>query len=309
MMEVLLHSPASARKTAPIGLPKKHAPSALASSPDFDPEILLELVIARLKENWTTCTAAPAVSATAPVTPAVVAPTQPVAPITAEETVAATVATVDEEEPAPKSILSPACSQQASPPSSPTKKKSLRWADDNGVSLNSEVQFMRDDEPWRCSRAKGALLRRQPFASRSAPGKATKSILYFDNEDALPSTSEALTAALGKQGVQLESVSVHSPQAFLTIRVLNIAFDKRVFVRVSSDDWATHADIPAQYYPGSSDGRSDRFFASLSLPNYSVSGMQFAIGYEAAGKSFWDSNGGSNYSVSLAPAREASRSA
>jgi hypothetical protein len=86
---------------------------------------------------------------------------------------------------------------------------------------------------------------------------AANSVLVF--EDPLPETAAALDEAIARQCVQLESVSVHSPQVFCTIRVRNISFEKKIFLRVTHDGWATHTDVPASFYSASADGRSDRF--------------------------------------------------
>ena len=46
--------------------------------------------------------------------------------------------------------------------------------------------------------------------------------------DTLPESNAALTEAVNKKGVQLESVTVRAPMVFLSIRVLNASFEKKV---------------------------------------------------------------------------------
>jgi hypothetical protein len=41
--------------------------------------------------------------------------------------------------------------------------------------------------------------------------------------------------------------------------------------------------------------------ASICVPGYHIAGLQFAACMEAQGSSHWDSNGGANYTVRLAP--------
>lgn len=94
----------------------------------------------------------------------------------------------------------------------------------------------------------------------SCPVSTTASTLSFDT--AIPESHIELMEALGKKGVQLESVLVRAPMVFLTVRVLNVAFEKHVAIRYTSDDWKTYADVEAHYFPGSADGRSDRFYVS-----------------------------------------------
>lgn len=49
-------------------------------------------------------------------------------------------------------------------------KKKLVWADESGTKLDNCILFMRDDEPWRCARGRGA----HPLA-----GKLTALGVYF----------------------------------------------------------------------------------------------------------------------------------
>jgi protein phosphatase 1 regulatory subunit 3A/B/C/D/E len=88
------------------------------------------------------------------------------------------------------------------------------------------------------------------------------------------------------------------------IRVANIAFDKRVFVRYSMDGWrkgGTEYDVAASYLPGSNDGATDRFAFVMLQPEGSMqapgSRLEFAVAFDAAGTLYWDSNGGANYGV------------
>lgn len=83
--------------------------------------------------------------------------------------------------------------------------------------------------------------------------------------DTLPQNHEELVARLGERGVQLESLLVRSPLIFCTVRVLNVSFQKHVHFRVTKDNWKTFIDVDASFMPGSSDGRSDRFYVSRSI--------------------------------------------
>lgn len=94
--------------------------------------------------------------------------------------------------------------------------------------------------------------------------------------DSLPETQADLMVALGHNGAQLESVLVRAPLVFCTIRVMNVAFEKSVSVRVTGDDWKTFTDVDASYFPGSSDGRSDRFYVSTAVYNFSIGACMHA---------------------------------
>ena len=84
-----------------------------------------------------------------------------------------------------------------------------------------------------------------------------------------------------------------------TIRVANVSYHKSVAVRYTVNRWSTRTDIPAAYVHNSSDGSTDRFSFSVSLPSDFAEGSQleFAIVYRCDGQEFWDSNFGKNYIV------------
>ncbi|XP_008570933.1 PREDICTED: protein phosphatase 1 regulatory subunit 3A [Galeopterus variegatus] len=84
------------------------------------------------------------------------------------------------------------------------------------------------------------------------------------------------------------------------IRVLNISFEKLVYVRMSLDDWQTHYDILAEYVPNSCDGETDQFSFKISLvPPYQKDGskVEFCIRYETSVGTFWSNNNGTNYAL------------
>lgn len=101
--------------------------------------------------------------------------------------------------------------------------------------------------------------------------------------------------------VALENCLVNDSDMTITgiVRVANIAFHKKVSVRVSTNRWVTFTDINASYVQNSNDGPTDRFSFTISVPAYFVEGskMEFAIMYDANGQEFWDGNHGSNYVI------------
>lgn len=44
-----------------------------------------------------------------------------------------------------------------------------------------------------------------------------------------------------------------------TVRVLNLDFNKKVFIRYTVDEWQSTAEVEGHYLSGSSDGFSDKF--------------------------------------------------
>ncbi|XP_075711152.1 protein phosphatase 1 regulatory subunit 3A [Rhinoderma darwinii] len=82
------------------------------------------------------------------------------------------------------------------------------------------------------------------------------------------------------------------------IRVLNVSFEKQVYVRMSLDNWKSYYDQLAEYVPDSCNGETDQFFFTISLVSpYQKEGakVDFCICYETAVGTFWDNNDGHNY--------------
>ncbi|XP_001510930.2 protein phosphatase 1 regulatory subunit 3A [Ornithorhynchus anatinus] len=118
----------------------------------------------------------------------------------------------------------------------------------------------------------------------------------------LPSSREDLMRQVQIQKAVLES-TVFLPGITCmkgTIRVLNVSFEKLVYVRMSLDAWHTYYDILAEYVPDSCDGETDQFFFKISLvPPYQKEGatVEFCIRYETSVGTFWGNNNGGNYTL------------
>ncbi|XP_061022329.1 protein phosphatase 1 regulatory subunit 3A [Dama dama] len=116
----------------------------------------------------------------------------------------------------------------------------------------------------------------------------------------LPSSKEELMQQLQVQKAILESTEYPPGSTSMKgiIRVLNISFEKLVYVRMSLDDWQTYYDILAEYIPNSCDGETDQFSFKISLvPPYQKDGskVEFCIRYETSVGTFWSNNNGTNY--------------
>ncbi|XP_007942334.1 protein phosphatase 1 regulatory subunit 3A [Orycteropus afer afer] len=118
----------------------------------------------------------------------------------------------------------------------------------------------------------------------------------------LPPSKEELMQQLQVQKAILESTEYLPGSTTMKgiIRVLNISFEKLVYVRMSLDDWHSHYDILAEYVPNSCDGETDQFSFKISLvPPYQKDGsrVEFCIRYETAVGTFWSNNNGLNYTL------------
>uniref|UniRef100_A0A8C8RSZ4 Protein phosphatase 1 regulatory subunit 3E n=1 Tax=Pelusios castaneus TaxID=367368 RepID=A0A8C8RSZ4_9SAUR len=105
---------------------------------------------------------------------------------------------------------------------------------------------------------------------------------------------------LGAQGVCLEGVRAGGPGVAGTLRVLNLAYEKRVSIRYTWDGWASYQEAPAAYAgpaAGPPDAPpSDRFAFRLPLPPGGT--LEFALHCHMGGQELWDSNEGQNYALS-----------
>lgn len=103
-----------------------------------------------------------------------------------------------------------------------------------------------------------------------------------------------------KKNVSLESSSVNGCRVMGKIRVKNIAFEKRVFVRYTENNWESFNDIMATYTPAVGSPGNDTFAFEMSFPSLKCENNKkilFAICFETCDQQFWDNNDGDNYEV------------
>jgi len=103
-----------------------------------------------------------------------------------------------------------------------------------------------------------------------------------------------------QQKVSMEKVIIGNDLSVCGIvRVLNLAFEKRVYVRYSYDHWRNYNEAQASYILGSCDGYSDQFSFLLeadSLMDHDA--LIFCVRYRTVNQQeYWDNNGGRNYVI------------
>lgn len=116
----------------------------------------------------------------------------------------------------------------------------------------------------------------------------------------VPLPPEELDLRLQTQMLELESIELLPGTTILRgiIRVVNLCYAKNIYVRITLDQWSSHFDMPADYIPGSSDMRTDRFTFSYTLtPPFEKEGsrVEFCLRYETPAGTFWANNKGMNY--------------
>jgi len=109
---------------------------------------------------------------------------------------------------------------------------------------------------------------------------------------------------LNRNMVCLENVILRDYTVEGTIKVKNISFEKRVFVRLSLDGWLSFEDTEAKYVPGPGTTSHypdpyDTFTFSLEVsPSFDTTQkVQFAVCFESNGKQYWDNCSGLNYVI------------
>lgn len=106
---------------------------------------------------------------------------------------------------------------------------------------------------------------------------------------------------IDQDNVSLENVIVRESEQCLvgTVKVRNLAYDKEVIVRASSDCWSTHEDVHCTYVEqlgASAFILYDTFRFRLTLPVAS-NVIEFCVRYRTNGMESWDNNDGNNYLV------------
>ncbi|KAJ1985018.1 hypothetical protein H4R34_000275 [Dimargaris verticillata] len=105
--------------------------------------------------------------------------------------------------------------------------------------------------------------------------------------------------------VRLENVSLAQDKTELlgTVLVQNLAFQKTIVVRYTTDCWQTFEEVTAMYVDTTTTNSSplDRFSFQLGLLAPQGMGtrhsLYFCVRYRVAGHEYWDNNGGANYHI------------
>ncbi|XP_051545722.1 uncharacterized protein ppp1r3ab [Myxocyprinus asiaticus] len=175
-------------------------------------------------------------------------------------------------------------SDDSQPP--PSSSRKVSFADAFGLSLVSVKQF----DAWAANAPSGPLERDLSEVKE----------YYMFLLCTLPQTVEELVLRTHEQKLELESLELLPGTTTLRgiIRVLNLCFDKMVYVRTSLDSWRSHFDLLAEYVPGSSNGETDCFSFKLTLvPPFGEDGsrVDFCLRYETSLGTFWANNNEKNY--------------
>jgi len=82
------------------------------------------------------------------------------------------------------------------------------------------------------------------------------------------------------------------------VRVANRAFEKRVFVRYTLDNWETSLEVEA-YWVETVAEKTDKFIFVIPFRTDWTGNIEFAIRYEVRGVQYWDNNEDNNHVVKI----------
>jgi hypothetical protein len=101
--------------------------------------------------------------------------------------------------------------------------------------------------------------------------------------------------------VAVENIDLIGTVVEGTVRVRNIAFEKRIAVRFTLDKWQTTSEVTARYKESLHNGTFDRFMFSIKLADVlsraEEKTLYLSVRYSAPGREIWDNNSGRNYQV------------
>jgi len=199
----------------------------------------------------------------------------------------------------------------ASENASKISKKIVRFADVLGLDLERVKTFMDEIPRVPLSAFKDLTLASESnnsFSSSQQLHNSTQSQQVtqskpFDERIILPNFHQPFTEPdfyqqLHEKRVKLETAySDNSSYIIGTVRVVNVGFEKKVYIRYSQDDWLSWHEIEGNYNPGCHDTTTDKFNFTL----YMNKRLSFAVRYTVNGQEHWDNNNGANYSFSSIP--------
>ncbi|CAF3453269.1 unnamed protein product [Rotaria sp. Silwood2] len=102
----------------------------------------------------------------------------------------------------------------------------------------------------------------------------------------------------------LECLCTQDSTAYGTVRVHNRAYGKRVFARISKNDWKTFHDIYGLHSMNYPNDNTDTFTFEIRLGKYDDNTkvpkqINFAICLQTNNQEFWDNNCGWNYALDV----------
>ncbi|VDN57500.1 unnamed protein product [Dracunculus medinensis] len=176
-----------------------------------------------------------------------------------------------------------------------SKNKSVRFADDCGGTLYIIKQMTEpSDFPPKIN---PKILRRYRGLPENDENDSKLPATWTPTFTQPASDYVIFREKVTKDNIALENVRLKNEEHRLagTIKVKNIAFEKRVFIRVTTNEWQSYTDHEAKYMSSSS-RLIDTFGFEFEIPSdqeMDNAHIEFCVCFEQ----YWDSNGRKNYSL------------
>ena len=123
----------------------------------------------------------------------------------------------------------------------------------------------------------------------------------------LSPNNAALVKKASEHNIQLESLAINGFQVSGSILVVNLSFEKEVWLRFSFNNWSTYHEIKSHYSASVTHNDLshhtvpvDRFiFQNEFMTSADMDKCSFCLRFEGPRGEFWDNNEGLNYSLKL----------
>ncbi|NXT51591.1 PPR3D phosphatase, partial [Pluvianellus socialis] len=192
--------------------------------------------------------------------------------------------------------------EQCQVPGCQSRMNRVRFADALGLELTEVKVFQTGEDPSIPLHVLSRLSINSDLWYSSSDLEFTMQCLVPDFQQ--PADCVDFSSRLQEQQVCLERVTSSDLGLSGTIQVRNVAFEKRVSVRYTFDQWKSlheacarwHSSIPEK----NGQGQVDVFTFFLPVPPFLLqlcSVVQFAARYQVNGWEYWDNNRGKNYSL------------
>ncbi|KAI9257244.1 putative phosphatase regulatory subunit-domain-containing protein [Phascolomyces articulosus] len=187
--------------------------------------------------------------------------------------------------------------------SSSSKKSATSQTSNNTKQKKKSVRFQKDDQ---LEHIRLFLKTQKPLAIQQGD-PALSLALKYPNWPAKTTLSMRHLSMIRMEGVQ---ASTTQPSTLVgRCRVANLAFEKHVMVRYTTDYWQSFHETEAMYREpiGSSANTWDRFTFLIDLESYFVrrcrepTTVYLALRYSVNEHEYWDNNDGLNYQIDIIP--------
>ena len=179
-----------------------------------------------------------------------------------------------------------------------TRRKRVSFADEYGLELLMVREFTESSNSPPMIR-RGLLSAITTGASASVTERPPL-VLQFSQP---ASDYYQFRERLERLSVSLENVILKDYNIMGTVKVKNIAFEKKVKVRFTYDSWESFTDVYASYVSNrqtNAHSPYDTFAFEIQVPpNFDVKkSIEFVVCYDAGTTEYWDNNNDNNYIVS-----------